>query len=131
MLFCCVLYARALSITFCDNTCPTSKRSESQPFFLRVCCSCKYSYQCVLFMTPLFLHYPREIVSSVSHSAYSHFIQQNDVTLICTWQEAFQQSLLAFQFLTFSSVKLYEFTITPLHVQQSLWLNAVFTECIL
>ncbi len=137
---CCsaAFYTRELYQSRSVKTIPVRLQNEStQPFFLRlVCCSfLQYSYQSVLFMTPLFLHYPREIVSSVSHSAYSHFIQQNDVTYICTWLEAFQQSLTVgspvSHFVTFSSVKLYEFTVTPLHIHLSLWLNAVFTECIL
>lgn len=43
-----------------------------------------FNYDSMINLSPLFLHYPREIVSSVAHTAYSHFIQQNDVTYICT-----------------------------------------------
>lgn len=139
-----VLYARAVyqsrSLISIPVRLQNPRSLNSQPFYwgsvLQVYLTVPFVYDSMLNLLPLFLHYPREIVSSVAHSAYSHFIQQNDVTYICTWLEAFQQSLTAFQWFqhfTFSSVKLYEFTIALLHLhlhfQLGLRLNATFTGC--
>lgn len=87
-----VLYARAVyqsrSLISIPVRIQNARSLNSQPFnwgsllllLLQVCLTVPFVYDSMLNLSTLFLHYPREIVSSVAHSAYSHFIHQNDVT---------------------------------------------------